>query len=438
MSKLVITGGIPLKGSVRVGGAKNASFKIMIASLLAAGESRILNFSDIADVELTKKILKELGCKVYSAGARTLFIDASKLSKCEISKKYGEQSRASSMFLAPLLSRFCKAAVPLPGGDKIGKRPLGRHFDGLSAMGAFFKMKSGKVIAQCKGLKGTTYTFAKKSHTGTETMIMAAVLAEGKTILKNAALEPEVDDLIKYLNRMGANVKRQSNGDIQIIGVSSLKPAIHKLMPDRNEAVTYACAAIATKGDIIVENAKAKDLDAFLGKLKQAGGGYEVGNFGIRFYYKKPLKETEVVTQPHPGFMTDWQPLWTVLMTQAKGESIIHEAVFTSRFQFVKDLAKMGANIELFNPKIKNKQQFYNFNLDDDSSDNLHAAKVRGITPLKAGNFEVTDIRAGATLVLAALVAEGKSTLTGIDHICRGYENLSGRMRQLGAKIEQK
>ena len=437
MKKLTITGGTPLNGTIRLGGAKNASFKIMIATLLAPGESRILNFSHIADVELTKDILTSLGCKIREAGERTLYIDTQNLNKFEIAEKFGKKSRASTMFIGPLLARFCKAAVPLPGGDKIGRRPLERHFEGLIALGAKVQIKNSHALVTCKNLKATKFTFAKKTHTGTETMIMAAVLAQGTTVLENAALEPEVDDLIKFLNRMGAQIKRETKDSIVISGVRKLKPSIHQLMPDRNEAVTYACAAIATRGDIIVENARPKDMQAFLDKLKLVGGGYEIGKYGVRFYYKQPLTAAKVITRPHPGFMTDWQPLWTVLMTQAKGESIVHEAVFTSRFQYVKDLNRMGADIKLFDPQVKNRENFYNFNPDDDKGDHLHSAKITGITPLKAGDFKVTDIRAGATLVLAALIAKGKTTITDTDHIDRGYENLPGRLRQLGAKIEQ-
>ena len=436
MSKLVITGGTPLKGSVRLGGAKNASFKIMIATLLAPGESRILNFSHIADVDLTQNILKSLGCTIREAGERTLYIDTQDLSKFEIAKRFGKQSRASTMFTGPLLARFCKAIVPLPGGDKIGRRPLERHFEGLKALGAKVQLRKSRALITCKNLKGVKFVFAKKTHTGTETMIMAAVLAQGTTVLKNAALEPEVDDLIKFLNRMGAQIKRNRGETIIIKGVKKLKPSIHQLMPDRNEAVTYACAAVATKGDIIVENARPKDMQAFLDKFKQVGGGYEIGKYGVRFYYRQPLTATKVITRPHPGFMTDWQPLWTVLMTQAKGESIVHEAVFTSRFQYVKDLNIMGADIKLFDPQVKNREKFYNFNTEDDKGDHLHSAKITGITPLKAGDFQVTDIRAGATLVLAALIAKGKTTISDTDHIDRGYEDLPGRLRHLGAKIE--
>ncbi|MBI2010247.1 MAG: UDP-N-acetylglucosamine 1-carboxyvinyltransferase, partial [Candidatus Chisholmbacteria bacterium] len=368
----------------------------------------------------------------------TLYINTAPLKGYHVPEKYGEQSRAGVMFVGPLLARFGQAVVPLPGGDKIGTRPLDRHFAGLKALGAEIKLNGSKVEVRCAKLKGATFTFPKKSHTGTETMIMAAVLASGETILKNAAEEPEVDDLIKFLNRMGAHIKRQTNGDVHIKGVAKLKPSIHKLMPDRNEAVTYAVAALATKGDIIVENAPAQHLEAFLAKVKAIGGCYEMGTYGVRFYYREPLKATEVVTQPHPGFMTDWQPLWTVLMTQAEGESIVHETVFTSRFQYVADLNRMGANIELFEPEVKDKKDFYHFNLEDDREPHLHAAKITGPTPFKAGNFLVPDIRAGATQLLAALIAPGKSILMDEkDHIDRGYEKLPGRLRQLGAKITE-
>lgn len=437
MSKLIIKGGISLKGSVRLGGAKNASFKIMIASLLAQGESKILNFSRIADVKLTQDILEYLGCEIREAGDRTLFINTKPLSKYVVPKQFGEKSRASTMFIGPLLTRFCKAQVPLPGGDKIGKRPLERHFKGLKALGAKVSLKKDSVLVTCQQLKGATFTFAKKTHTGTESMIMAAVKAQGKTVLKNAALEPEVDDLIAFLNKMGAKISRLKD-QIIIQGVTNLKPSIHQLMPDRNEAVTYACAALATRGDIILENAQPDHLKAFLQKLDAINGGFEIDKYGIRFFYKNPLQATNMTTKPHPGFQTDWQPLWTTLMTQAQGKSLVHEAVFTSRFQFVKDLNSMGANITLFRPKVKNPQKFYNFNLADDKGDHLHAAIIKGPTPLKAGNFKVTDIRAGATLVLAALIAQGRSTLTDIHHIKRGYEDLSHRLSLLGAQIEEK
>ncbi|MFC1627244.1 UDP-N-acetylglucosamine 1-carboxyvinyltransferase [Patescibacteria group bacterium] len=437
MDKLIIQGGNPLKGVVRLGGAKNSSYKLMIAALLCPHETRLLNFSRIADVNLVKDIINALGAKAYSAGERTMFVNAKTITSSTVPQKLGSASRASSMFIAPLLARTKKAIVPLPGGDKIGKRPLSRHFDGLKALGAKIEYKNGVIVATCKQLIGNTYKFPKNSHTGTETLIMAAVLAKGTTTIHNAAQEPEVDDLISMLNAMGAKITRKQGRTIEIIGVKKLKPVIHQVMPDRNEAVSYAIAALVTKGDIVLENAKPEHLTAFLEKLKKIGAGYEVNGFGIRFFYKKPLKAVNIITQPHPGFMTDWQPLWAVLATQSQGTSNIIETVFTSRFQYVKDLQRMGADIDFYNSKPKNPNKFYNFDLKDDHPENMHAIKVKGITPLKGVNIKVTDIRAGATLALAALTASGTSELTGLSHIDRGYENFSSRLLQLGAKIKR-
>jgi UDP-N-acetylglucosamine 1-carboxyvinyltransferase len=434
MANFIIKGGKPLYGSVRLGGAKNASFKLMIASLLTSGESRLLNFSHIDDVSITRNILEDLGAVTRKAGERTLFISCKQLHSHIIPEKYGKLSRASTMFLGPLLAKFGKAVVPFPGGDAIGKRPIDRHILGLEAMGATIVQKGNTIEASVKGkLKGTTYRFEKTTHTGTETLVMAAVLAEGKTILENAALEPEIDDLIDFLNDMGAQIRRRAGRIIEIEGVKELHPAIHKIMPDRNEAVSYACAAIATKGDIIVENAKPEHLQAFLDKLKEMGAGYEMNGFGIRFFYKGPLRAVDVETQPYPGFMTDWQPLWAVLLTQAEGKSVIHEAVSEKRFQYTADLQKMGANIRAFQPEVVSPAAFYNFQYEKNNTP--HAIEITGKTPLTGGHFDVPDLRAGATLVLGALIATGTTTLTNIEQIDRGYEDLDTRLRSMGAQI---
>jgi len=437
MSKFIITGGTPLHGSVRVGGAKNASFKLMIAALLGQSESRILNFSHISDVLLVEKIIAYLGGKVSSAGERAIFIDPSTMSDYKIDPAHGEQGRFSTMFIPVLLHRFGKAEVPAPGGDKIGKRSLDRHFDGLIALGAKVWFEDGMYKAEATKLKGTTYRFEKNSHTGTETLIMATVLAEGKTILENAAIEPEIDNLIEFLNDMGADIRRRSYRVIEINGVSKLSGAIHRLIPDRNESVSYACAALCTKGDVIIENARHDHLKAFLSKLDEVGAGYEVGSYGIRFYYKGPMRGTDIVTEIEPGFMTDWQPLWATLMTQCEGASVIHETIMTNRFQYVEELQKMGVQIDMFNPEVSNPDKVYNFDLKDDSPENLHAIRIHGPAKLKAGEFKVKDLRHGATLILAAMTAKGVSTIYGIEHVDRGYENLDGRLRSMGAKIER-
>ena len=438
MSYLHIKGGLPLVGSVRLGGAKNASFKLMIAALLAQGESRLLNFSRISDVEAVAQIINGLGGKVRKAGERALFINPDTLNQFEIDdNKKGSQGRFSTIFIPVLLHRFGQAKVPAPGGDKIGKRPLDRHFAGLEALGAKVSYADGYYLASTKGLKGTTYRFAKNTHTGTETLILAAVLAQGKTILENAALEPEIDDLITYLNQMGAKIRRQPNRVIEIDGVKKLKGTIHRIISDRNEAVSYACTALATKGDVVIENANPTHLKAFLEAVEQAGGGYEIGDYGIRFYYKQPLKATQITTQIEPGFMTDWQPLWGTLMTQAEGTSTIHETIMQDRFAYIQELKQMGARIEKFQPKVKNPDELYNFNLENDTPNAKHAIRIYGPTQLKPGKFKVRDLRHGASLVMAALVANGVSTIYNLEQIDRGYEDLAGRLRTLGAQIKR-
>lgn len=435
MSYLKIVGGRPLHGSVRIGGAKNASFKLMIASLLASSESRLLNFSQISDVDLVGRIIQYLGGSVTKAGERALFIDPTSLQNFEIDAAHGEQGRFSNMFIPILLHRFGRARVPAPGGDKIGKRPLERHFEGLIALGAKITTEGHMIVAEAKELIGTHYRFAKNTHTGTETLLMAAVLAKGTTVLENAALEPEIDDLIRFLNTMGAKITRQPNRTIVIEGVTELSGAIHRLLPDRNEAVSYACTALATKGDVIIENAIPQHLSAFLEALDRVGGNYEVSDYGIRFFYSKPLQATDISTSVEPGFMTDWQPLWATLMTQATGTSTIHETIMTQRFQYVDELQAMGAHIELFQPEVADPESTYNFNLSDDLPGAKHAIKIFGPTQLHGGSFTVKDLRHGATLVQAALTATGESQIHGVEQIFRGYESLDERLRSMGAQI---
>lgn len=437
MSQFIIQGGTPLYGSVRLGGAKNASYKIMIASLLAAGESRLLNFSHIEDVTITRDIIESLGATTKTAGERTMFIDATKLHSFQIDDEYGPKSRASTMFIPVLLHRLGKASVPAPGGDNIGKRPLDRHFEALEKMGAKITHSNKRIEVIAPNLQGVEYKFSKNTHTGTEMLIMAAALAKGTTTIKNAALEPEVDDLIEFLNACGAQIRRRPGRVIEIKGVESLKPAIHPIMPDRNEAVSYACAAISTKGDIIVENAQADHLKAFLTKLDEIGAGFEIGTYGIRFFYKGKLKATDVITKPHPGFMTDWQPLWTVLATQCHGESIVHETIFPSRFQHVQGLTKFGAKINFHQVDIDDPESYYNFNPTPELLNKPHAIKITGPTTFKGGQHQVYDLRSGATMVLTALISPQKTTLSQIELIDRGYESFDSRLRSMGANIQR-
>ena len=438
MQKFVIEGGVPLKGEVELCGAKNSGFKLMIASLYSDTPSILRNFSKIGDVYSTADVIRELGGEVKFGENHILEVYGKKINKKEFSEKAGKLSRASTYFIGPLLHRFGEAIIPNPGGCRIGRRPLDRHLEGIKSLGAKIEPFNGHYKISAKKLKGTTFRFSKNTHGGTDIMIIASALAEGVTILENAAQEPEVEDLIAFLNQMGAKIKRIKERTISIEGVKRLEGTDFTVMPDRNEAVTFACAALATKGDILVKEADHKVLGEFLKKVKEIGGEYEILKEGIRFFTQGPLRATNVVTRPHPGFMTDWMAIWTTLMTQSRGESFVHETIFENRFAFVKGLCKMGAKIELLSPELKNPEQVYDFNIEDDRPEYFHAARIFGPAKLKAVNQEIEDLRAGATLILASLIAEGKSELQGAELVDRGYENLDGRLAALGAKIKRK
>lgn len=438
MEKFVINGGKKLKGTVSVSGAKNVALKALVAACLTDEKLIIHNVPLISDFFVMADIIKELGGEI-SINDHVITVQLKKFAKDKISLDKAAEIRTSSMFLAPLLARTGQAIIPNPGGCRIGARPIDRVIKGLEAMGVgvVYNSADGYFHAKASELCGTRYKFEKNSHTGTETLMLAGVLAKGKTVLENAAQEPEVDELIRLLCLMGADIKRTAPRTIVINGVKKLKAADFSINPDRNEIITLAIAAIITEGDIVIKDAKKQNLLSFLQQLKIAGGGYEEKNGGIRFYYKGDLKPTDVATSSYPGFMTDWQGPWAVLMTKAKGNSTIHETVYENRFGYVPELKKMGAKITLFNPKIKNPDKIYNFNLEDDTGEYFHAAKIYGPTALHNGALTISDLRAGATLVLAALAAKGQSVIFGVDHLDRGYEKFDKRLKNLGADIQR-
>lgn len=438
MEMLLISGGRPLKGEVEISGSKNVALKAIVAGLLTDEELVIENVPAISDLALMEQIAQKLGVKIERKN-KTLTVWASNLASEKVPLEMGALLRTSSMFIAPLIVRVGRAVIPNPGGCRIGARPIDRHIQGLKKMGLVLKYsaRDGYFHAESKKLKGVRYRFPKNTHTGTETLIMAAVLAEGQTVLENAAQEPEVDDLIRLLNSMGAKIRRVKTRTIVVEGVKKLHGTTFKIMPDRNEAVTFAVAALATNGDVFLKNAQAHVLRPFLRKVKEAGGEFKEIDTGLRFFRNGKLHSTNVATSPYPGFMTDWQAPWALLMTQAEGESLIHETIYENRFQYTEELKKMGAKIALLNPKIENPQRFYNFNWDDNKPEYFHAAKIHGPTKLHNAVLNISDLRAGATLVLAALTAGGKSYLTGVEHLDRGYENFEKRLRSLGAKIKR-
>ncbi|MBI3980370.1 UDP-N-acetylglucosamine 1-carboxyvinyltransferase [Candidatus Microgenomates bacterium] len=438
MEIYTVEGGYNLTGEVRVSGAKNVALKVLIASLLTDEEVLIENIPSISDVFSLIEMLKEIGVRIETDEKKhRLVVSAREIKRNKITSPHFSKLRASFLLMIPLLLRFREVEIPLSGGDKIGVRPIDRTIEGLEKMGAKITYQDHSHLLQAKKLTGAKYTFKKNTHTGTEALVMAATLAWGETVLKNASEEPEVDELIRLLNDMGAKIKRLSSRKIVINGVKKLHGTKFTIISDRNEIVTFICATIFTRGKTVISPVEHLHLTHFYEKLSVAGAKIEQRE--SRLFVNganSDLKGIDIVTSPHPGFMTDWQAPWAVLMTGAQGSSVVHEAVFEKRFGYISELNKMGAGIELFNPDVKNPELFYNFNLTD-RGDNFHAIRISGPKQLLGNELVIPDLRAGATLVLAALGSQGTSKLTGIEHIDRGYEKFEKRLSALGAKIRR-
>lgn len=433
MKKCIINGGNKLTGEVIVSGSKNVVLKAIIAACLTDEPVEIKNVPQISDVFVMLELVKEIGGQVKHSGY-TVKIQLEKVKSVKIPLEMGAKIRTSAMFLAPLLVRKREALIPNPGGCRIGARPIDWHIKGLIKMGAESKYNSrdGYFHVKTNGLHGATYRFEKNTHTGTETLIMAAALAADRTVLENAAQEPEVDDLIRLLNSMGAKIKRTKPREIVIDGVRKLKGTSFEVPPDRNEVVTFAILSALTGGDIRIKNVRIEDVGGFLSKFKEAGGIWEKKNSSTRFYMKNGIKSSHIVTSSHPGFMTDWQGPWAIFMTQAQGVSSIHETVYGNRFGYVNELLKMGADLEIYQPKIANPLKFYNFHYHKNGK---HAIRIHGRTNLHNAVLNISDLRAGATLVIAALIARGESIIFGVEHLERGYEAFDSRLKNLGANI---
>lgn len=433
----IITGQKPLTGAIRLSGAKNVALKLCVASLLTDEEIVIHNVPVITDVLLMLEILEHMGVTVRRDG-HTVTIKKGSIRSCTVPLDTGAHLRTSSMVIGPLLARYGEAKIPNPGGCRIGARPIDRHIQGLRQMGATidYHTQDGYFYAKSSMLHGVRYRFPKNSHTGTETMILAAVLAKGSTVLENAAEEIEIDDLIAFVNQMGAKVRRTKSREIVIDGVDSLHGATHTIMPDRNEEVTFAIAAAVTRGDIVIHDSQRQNLTSFIEMFIKAGAMVEpIDEKTTRYSQKGSIHSTDIVTAPYPGFMTDWQAPWTLLMTQADGVSTVHEAIFESRFSYVSELKKMGVQIDFFDPAVENPQAYYNFNWEDRIEGYHHAICIRGPSLLHNAILYIDDLRAGATLVLGALAASGESYIHGIDQIDRGYERVEEKLQSLGAHI---
>ncbi len=415
MDKMLVTGGASLNGSVSVSGAKNAALPILFSTLLAEGEHTFDNVPLLKDIESTAELLQSLGCESKRDG-HTFRVNVTKLKTFEAHYDLVRKMRASILCLGPILAKYGEAIVSLPGGCAIGTRPIDLHLDAMKALGAEIELKDGYVLAKCKKLQGATVLFEKTTVGGTENLMMAATLAEGVTIIENAAKEPEIVDLGNYLNKMGAKITGHGTSVMRIEGVAKLTPARHAIMPDRIEAGTLMIAGAITKGNVLVEKCNPHDLEALINKMKESGFKIETTKDSVRVLPQDKWEAVDITTAPHPLFATDLQAQFMALMTVAHGTSVITETVFENRFMHVNELMRLGADIT---PKTQ-------------------VAVVRGKPGgLSGAPVMATDLRASASLVLAGLVASGETLVGRIYHLDRGYENLEGKLSALGAKIER-
>ena len=430
-AKFLIKGGKPLRGSLRISGAKNAASKLLIASLLTDEPMHITNCPiSIGEILVTRSIIESLGAKFRKYANNEVIVQTKKISDNSFSSSLGLINRIGILTAGPLLHRTGEAKLPKPGGDQIGARPINFHLDALKKLGATIKEHPKYFSIKAKRLIGTDITLPFPSVGATENIILASSMAIGKTTIQNAAVEPEIMDLIMLLQKMGAIIDVKTDRTIVITGVDRLYGAKHSVIPDRLEAASFACAAIASKGEVTIYDAQHKDMITFLNTIRLIGAEYEVKDDGIKFSYEGELKPISIETDVHPGFMTDWQPPMTILLTQANGISTLHESVYENRFGYVKELNKMGANIELTNDCLGSPCRF-------NGSAYYHSAIIKGKTPLKPAEIIVPDIRAGFSYLVAAILAKGETLVHGIHYIDRGYEKIDKKMRKLGVNIRR-
>jgi UDP-N-acetylglucosamine 1-carboxyvinyltransferase len=428
--KFIVRGGWPLIGEIRLAGAKNAATKMLVASLLTDEECVFENFPQIGDAEVAKELCATLGSEIKSIDSH-LVIRTPEIRTTRVVSLH-RKNRIPILALGPLLNRMGEAEVPIVGGDKIGPRPVDMHLESLKSLGAEIETGTEYYKAKVSGrLKGASINLKYPSVGATEQIILASVLAEGRTMIANSAVEPEIMDLIKLLQKMGAIIELGTNRTITIYGVKSLHGARHRILTDRNEAVSFACLAVATNGRILVRGAEQEHLITFLNELRRIGGEYEVTEDGILFWRARPLTGIKLETDTHPGFMTDWQQPFLIMLTQADGESAIHETVYEDRFGYTKDLNLMGADIKVLKTCIGELPCRFK------DKDHPHSAVIHGPTPLRGTALTVPDLRAGIAHVIAALIAKGESEISGVHEIDRGYEKIVERLSFLGADIKR-
>jgi UDP-N-acetylglucosamine 1-carboxyvinyltransferase len=415
MDKLRITGGARLRGEIAVSGAKNAALPILCAGLLTADELRLDNVPDLNDISTMMRLLGRVGARAERRADGSVSVQADKVDKLEAPYELVKTMRASIMVLGPLLARFGEARVSLPGGCSIGQRPVDQHIKGLAALGADIRLEHGFVVAHAKRLKGASIRTDMVTVTGTENLLMAATLAEGRTVLENAAREPEVVDLAELLIKMGARIEGHGTDRIVIDGVERLHGAQHRVIPDRIEAGTFLCAVAAAGGDIVLRDSNPAIMGATLDKLAEAGLSLETGPDWIRARMQRRPTAVSLRTHEYPGFPTDMQAQFMALDTVAEGTGVIVENIFENRYMHVQELIRLGADIDI----------------------DGHTAVVRGVPRLSGATVMATDLRASASLVIGGLTAEGETIVDRIYHLDRGYQHMETKLRDLGANIER-
>lgn len=413
MEQLIINGGKKLYGTVSVSGAKNAALAIIPASILSKSVCIVENVPCVNDIIVLIDAMRELGVVVEHIDDHTIKIDTTKVSTNRVDYEHISKIRASYYLLGALLGRFNEAEVALPGGCNIGNRPIDQHIKGFEALGAQVTIEHGMINAKADGLTGSNIYLDVVSVGATVNIMLAAVLAEGVTVIENSAKEPHIVDVANFLNSMGADIKGAGTDTIKVHGVKSLHGTQYMMIPDQIEAGTYMVAGAITGGDVTVTNLIPKHMEAISAKLKEMGVGIEELDEGIRVFMKEPLKNIHVKTLPYPGFPTDMQPQITALLATTKGTSLMTEGVWESRFQYTDELNRMGANI-----KVEGSTAF-----------------ITGVQSLTGAEVTSTDLRAGAALVLAGLAAEGRTVINHIDYIDRGYEHIELKLQNLGASI---
>ena len=415
MEQFVIKGGTSLRGEVEIGGAKNAALAILAASIMTDETVTIDNLPDVRDINVLIGAMEDIGAIVERVDRHTVKINGSRIQRLSVDYEYIKKIRASYYLLGALLGKYKKAEVALPGGCEIGSRPIDLHIKGFKALGADVDISYGLISAKAQRLVGSHIYMDKVSVGATINVMMAAALAEGKTVIENAAKEPHVVDVANFLNSMGANIRGAGTDVIRIVGVEKLHRTEYSVIPDQIEAGTFMCAAAVTGGDVLIKNVIPKHLEATTAKLLDAGCQVEEYDDAVRVFGDGALRSAQVTTLPYPGFPTDMQPQMTVVLGIAQGTSTVTESIFENRFKYVDELSRMGANIQVEG----------------------NVAIIRGVERYTGARVCAPDLRAGAALVVAGLAADGVTVVDDIYYIQRGYENLEGKLRQLGAQIEK-